>query len=256
MTATVKSIFYRCGAWVGRIDSETRCRFWWRHPTEINFDPVLLVPVDLSKTPEAAREGRIDWDQIQVDDLTDHSDESGVTTLGPWFPDGKMTGAVYLEKTYRERLRDEIRPVFPPPGYPAREYEFMTVVYRHATGNPRAGVRYHGYHARILKEGPGTNAFIAIHQPGRSKASEPPIERTLDLASLHVDTHTDEGGLTEIAHGRGKRKEGAVFIDLVHAKAIGLLTGKDPLASGINVATPGGLIGERIDHLAMRPVSG
>jgi hypothetical protein len=244
---TVKSIFYACGAWVGRVDSETRCRFWSRHPTEINFDPVLMVPLDLSRTPSSSREGRIDWDEIQVDDLRDTNDDSGVTTLGPWFPDGKTTGAAYLEKKYWERLRSDIRPVFPPPGFPARDYEFMTVVYRHASGNPRAGRRYHGYHAKILRDGPGTNVFVAIHQPGRSKASDPPLERTLDLASLDCDTHVDESGLTEIALGKGKRREGALFIYLPRARSIGLLDHKLPSGTGINVLAyqgPGVSVGQ------------
>ena len=59
-----KAIFYGFGAWVGRIDGETRCGFWTRHPAEVNFDPILLIPVDLSKTPSAAQKGKIDWDEI------------------------------------------------------------------------------------------------------------------------------------------------------------------------------------------------
>ena len=255
MTTTVKSIFYACGAWVGRIDSETRCRFWSKHPSEINFDPVLQVPLDLGRTPEAARDGRIDWDQVQVDDLRDASEDTGVTTLGPWFPDGKMTGAAYLETTYWQRLRSDIRPVFPPPGFPARDYEFMTVVYRHASGNARAGRRYHGYHAKILREGPGTTAFLSISQPGRSKASDPPLERTLDLGSLDCDAHVDESGLTEIGLGKGKRKEGALFIHLPRARRIGLFDVKVPAGSGINVAGPLGFIGQFRDA-SLRPASG
>jgi len=236
---TVKSIFYACSAWVGRIDSETRCRFWSTHPAEINFDPVLQVPIDLARSPSSAREGRIEWDEIQLDDLRDANVDSGVTTVGPWFPDGKTSGAVYLAKPYWERLRSDIRPAFPPPGYPARDYEFMTVVYRHASGNARAGRRYHGYHAKILQEGPGTNAFVSIYQPGRSKASDAPLDRTLDLASLDVDAHVDDSGLTEIAIGKGKRKEGALYIHLPRARTIGLFDAKFPSGTGINVAYPG-----------------
>ncbi len=256
MTAAVKSIFCACSAWVGRIDSETRCRFWSTHPAEINYDPALLTPVDLSRTPQCAREGRIDWDEIQVDDLGEKNDENGVTTIGPWFPDGRTSGGVYLAKSYRARLREQIRPEFPPPGFPARDYEFMTVVYKHGTGNARAGNRYHGYHAKILKEGPGNTAYLAIYQPGRSKANDPPLDRTLDLGSLDCDAHTEEGGLTEIAVGKGKRKEGALFIKLPRAKGIGLFGVKLPAGTGINVAGPYGVHAQPVVSLPMRPASG
>lgn len=240
---TGKAVFYASSAWVGRIDSETRCRFWWKHPSEIHYDHALLVPVDLAKTPASAREGRIDWDEIQVDDIRDETDEGGVTTIGPWFPDGKATGAVYLEKTYWDRLRAEHRPAFPPPGYAARDYEFKTVVYKAGTENPRAGIRYHGYHAKIISER-GPSALVAVYTAGNSKGGENPAEHTFNLESIDCDAHVSAGGMTEIAVGEGKKKEGAFFIKLVLARRLGIRESKKPASqlSGESFPSPRGLL--------------
>jgi len=158
-----KAIFYGFGAWVGRIDGETRCGFWPKHPAEVNFDPILLIPVDLSKTPTAAKKGKIDWDEIQVDDFKDGTPSGGVTTIGPMFPDGATTGVVYLEKSYYERLRPEIRPPIKPQASPqdnCGNNRLTAVVYGEAAGNPRAGLRYHAFLARIVSERK-TSALVA-----------------------------------------------------------------------------------------------
>jgi hypothetical protein len=232
---SARSLFYASPAWVGRIEGRTRCGFWPRHPDEVNYDPVLLVPLDLARTPAAAREGRIEWDEIQVDDLQDALDDGGVTSIGPRFPDGRTTGVAYLAKAYRDRLRSRIRPPFPPAGFSARarDYEFMTVVYHDGTDDTRAGQRYHGFHARILKER-GSSAFVAVHHAGRSGGGDPPLERTLDLASLECDAHSTAGGLTEIALGKRKQKEGALFIQLPRAVELGIAH------LGLASAHPGG----------------
>ena len=225
---TIKSVFFGFGAWVGRIDGETRCAFWSRHPSEVNYDQVLLVPVDLLLAPATAQQGRIDWDQIQLDDLRDANVANGVTTLGPWFPDGNVTGAVYLEHSYWERLRPEIRPVFPPAGYAARDYEFMTVVYRSGTENPRAGVRYHGYHGRIVSVLGSGKARVAVYPAGSSMGSDPPVEVTVDFGSKVVDARVDEGGKTEIGLGPNDPQEGAIFLDLAWARSVGIQETKKP----------------------------
>jgi hypothetical protein len=231
----VKSVFYRCSAWVGRIDGETRCAFWSRHPAEVNYDPLLLIPIDLSRTPAAARKGKIDWDEVQLDDFRDDLDDDGMSTVGPWFPDGKTTGVIYLEKSYIERLREEIRPAFPPPGTPARDYELMSVVYRDGTGNARAGLRYQGFHARIDSR---DGSKILVHHGGRSLAKDPPVECALDLGSLDCDAHEDDGGMTRIGHGKGKQREGALFIKVAVATGLNIRGGKEPLGHLIGTGTP------------------
>lgn len=233
----VKSVFYGFGAFVGRIEGETRCAFWSKNPVDVNFDPVLLVPVDLSRTPSAARERKIEWDEIQVDDHREDCDD-GVTTIGPWFPDGKTTGGIYLAKSYWQKLRPEIRPEFPPDG-DSRAYEFMTVVYRDGTAHQRAGIRYHGYHAKIVTER-GNSALVAVHHAGCSQSGDPPIECSFDLLSPDCDAHVQDGGMTEIGLAPGKKKEGALFIRLGRAREIGIREVKRPPGhlSGFDLPTP------------------
>lgn len=233
----VKSVFYACSAWVGRIDGETRCGFWAKNPIEINFDPVLLVPVDLSKTPAMARKGKIEWDEIQVDDGPDGNGGGGLTSIGPWFPDGKTTGVIYLEKQYWGRLRSDIRPPFPPPGFSAKEYEFMTVVYKDGA---RAGKRYVGLQAKILEES-GTTARVGILltcPPPRTNQNPPPknpSEHKFDLSSLDFDAHVSQGGLTEIGTGAGKPKQGALFMEVSRAMKLGIIALKMPPACGVSL---------------------
>jgi hypothetical protein len=229
----VKSVFYACSAWVGRIDGETRCGFWAKNPIEINFDPVLLVPIDLSKTPAMARKGKIEWDEIQVDDGPDGNGGGGLTSIGPWFPDGKTTGVVYLEKQYWGRLRGDIRPPFPPPGFSAKDYEFMTEVYKDGA---RANRRYIGLHAKILEES-GTTAKIGILLtcPPPNQQSKSPSEHKFDLSSLDFDVHVSQGGLTEIGVGPGKPKEGALFMDVGRAMKLGIIALKMPPACGVTI---------------------
>jgi hypothetical protein len=64
----VRSVFVVTGAFLGRVDGETRCGFWADDPSEHGFDHGRLIVVDLARTPSAAAAGQIDWDQVEVDD--------------------------------------------------------------------------------------------------------------------------------------------------------------------------------------------
>lgn len=78
------------------------------------------------------------------------------------------------------------------------------------TGDPRAGNRYAGHHARILDER-GTLARVAVYPPGRSQQPEArPVTMWIDLASPeHCDAGT--ASLTTIGTGDGP-KHGALFL--------------------------------------------
>jgi hypothetical protein len=107
----MRSVFVGTPAFLGRIDGETRCAFWVDEPVDHDFDPGLVLDVDLACTPEAAAAKEIGWDQVQVDDC--FSGPNGVvggTTLGPRWPELRLTGAVYLEQCFAQALPAALRP--------------------------------------------------------------------------------------------------------------------------------------------------
>ncbi|HEU4731647.1 MAG TPA: hypothetical protein VFT22_27315 [Kofleriaceae bacterium] len=204
-------VFRGTGGFLGRIESETRIAFWADEPTEHGFDPARLIAVDLARTPSAAALGEIPFDAVEVDDC--YSGPGGDvrgTTLGPCWPELPLTGAVYLEQRFRDRLPAELRPALPPRFMTGRPHEYTTVLYWPGTGDPRAGKRYAGHHAELLEER-GSLARVAVYPPGTSESANA-VARPMwiDLASAE---QTDGGphSLTEIGLGRGVTR-GALYL--------------------------------------------
>jgi hypothetical protein len=215
----MRSVFLGTGAYLGRIDSETRCAFWAAEPVDHGFDPMLLIDVDLACTPSAAAAKEISWDEVQVEDC--YSGPNGAvagTTLGPRWPEMQLAAAVYLEQGFVDSLPVALRPPCPPAGMTGYPYECMTTVYWPDTDDPRAGNRYAGHHAEILDE-QGTLARVAVYPPGRSQAPNVrPLTMWIDLASPE---HCDDAGpdsLTTIGVGHGP-KAGALFLISGHLAA-------------------------------------
>jgi hypothetical protein len=206
-----RSVFVGTPAFLGRIDSETRCAFWAEEPVDHGFDPQLLIPVDFALTPSAAAAKEISWADVQVDDcFTGPNGAVSGSTLGPGWPELQLGGAVYLEAGFRESLPALVRPACPPAGMTAQPYECMAVVYWPDTDDPRAGRRYAGHCAEILAE-QGSLAHVAVHPPGKSQ--EPnvrPVTMWIDLAS---SDQCDAGveSLTTIGTGAAP-KRGALFL--------------------------------------------
>ena len=50
----MRCVFLGSPAFLGRVDGETRCAFWAGEPVDHDFDPALLIGVDLACTPSAA----------------------------------------------------------------------------------------------------------------------------------------------------------------------------------------------------------
>ena len=57
----MRCVFFGTPAFLGRVEGETRCAFWAGEPVDHDFDPALLVRVDLAYTPSAAAAKEISW---------------------------------------------------------------------------------------------------------------------------------------------------------------------------------------------------
>ena len=206
-----RCVFVGTGAFLGRIDGETRCAFWPDEPSDHGFDPRRLITVDLALTPAAAAAGRIDWAAVQVDDcFAGPNGALGGSTLGPRWPEIRMEGAVYLERAFRLSLPAELRPDCPPKGTDGRACEFMTVVYAPRSDDPRAGKRYAGHYAEVREER-GSLARVAVYPPGTStRPGARGLTMWIDLASPE-QCDAGEDGLTEIGTGDAP-KRGALFL--------------------------------------------
>jgi hypothetical protein len=86
----------------------------------------------------------------------------------------------------------------------------MTTVYWPQVDDPRAGNRYAGHHAEILRE-QGTLAQVAVYPPGKSQApGAHPATMWIDLASSD-QCDAGPGSLTVIGTGNAP-KHGALFL--------------------------------------------
>ncbi len=207
----MRSVFYGTPAFLGRIDSETRCAFWVDEPVDHGFDPQRLITVDLARNPSAAAAKEIPWDTVQADDCFagPNGNVSG-TSLGPRWPELQLAGAVYLERGFVASLPATLRPPCPPAGMNGRPYECTTAVYWPHVHDPRAGKRYAGHHAEILQE-QGTLARVAVYPPGKSQQpGVHPVTMWIDLASAEQCDAGPES-LTTIRTGHGP-KRGALFL--------------------------------------------
>ncbi|HET7502187.1 MAG TPA: hypothetical protein VFK02_14315 [Kofleriaceae bacterium] len=204
-------VFRGTGGFLGRIDGETRIAFWADEPTDHGFDPARLISVDLARTPSAAALGEIRFDAVEVDDCFSGplGDVRG-TTLGPRWPELQLSGAIYLEQRFRDRLPATLCPALPPRFMSGRPYEYTTVLYWPGTEDPRAGKRYTGHHAEVLEER-GSLVRVKVYPPGTSDSPRAAVRPMwIDLASAE---QTDAGpdSLTEIGLGRGVTR-GALYL--------------------------------------------
>jgi hypothetical protein len=207
----MRCVFIGTPGYLGRIDGPTRCAFWAENPDEHQFDPNRLIEIDLACTPSAAQAKEIGWDEVQVDDcFTGPNGNVSGTTLGPSWPELRLTGGVYLEHGFVAALPASLRPISPPPGLGGHPYEYQTTVYWPDLDDPRAGRRYAGHHAEILDER-GSLARVSVYPPGRSaNPATQPVTMWIDLASSEqCDAGPDS--LTAIGT-RDAPKSGALFL--------------------------------------------
>lgn len=207
----MRSVFSMTGAFLGRVDGETRCAFWPDDPAEHGFDPSRLVAIDLARTPNAALAGTIPWEAIEVDDcVTGPNGELSGTTLGPRWPEMQIAGVVLLEERFVRRLPEAIAPACPPRGIGGRDYEYTSVLYWPGCDDPRAGRRYAGHHAEILEER-GSLARVKLYPRGSSES--PDVATTTMWIDLASPEQCDAGpeSLTRIGAG-ARPKSGALFL--------------------------------------------
>jgi hypothetical protein len=102
------------------------------------------------------------------------------------------------------------RPACPPDGMGAYPYEYMTAAYLAYLNDPRAGQRYTGHHAQILRE-QDSLALVCLYPPGASQLpGVRPALTWIDLASSE-QCDAGPGSLTTIGTGDAP-KEGALFL--------------------------------------------
>ncbi|MEV0565133.1 hypothetical protein [Dactylosporangium sp. NPDC050588] len=226
MTASppARTVFVGTPAFLGRIDGVTRCAFWTTEPVEHDFDPARLISVDLARAPSAAVAEEISWADVDVDDCFSAPDgDTGGSTLGPAWPELRLTGAVYLATAFIDRLPPSLRPTPASTGFTGAEYECQSVVYWPGTPDPRAGNRYAGHCAEILEQR-GTLARVAVFPPGRSTdPATSAVTMWLDLASPE---HCDAGPASLTTIG-GPVTRGPLF----------LIAGRVPSPSTTNGST-------------------
>jgi hypothetical protein len=207
----MRTTFIGMGAFLGSIESECRCCVWADEPTDHGFDRSRLISIDLSLTPSRAAAGEIGWGDVRVDDcVLGSSGRPGGTTLGSYWPELQLVGALYMEEKAWRALPEPMRASSPAEGMPGRDYEFMSTVYWPDTDDPRASSRYLGHHAEILEE-VGRLARVAIWPPGESlNPNVEPMALWIDLSSPD-DCDAGPESLTTIGTGDAP-KSGALFL--------------------------------------------
>jgi len=215
-----KLAFFGISAYVGRIDSANRCGFWPDDPHAFNFDPGCLVAIDLSLTPSNAMEGKINWDQVIVED-------HGVTTIGPNWPrpDVKPSlyvGAVYLEQQFLDSLRKMHKLPVPPQHSDAEPYEYQTVF--HFDGD-RKGMRYRGFHVELMHV-TGSKAKVKVFAPGTERERPPHGPYDIDLGSEDIDP-------VDGMAGSGGNMSGPLYVSTAWMKNKPLDGPKLPVGSGL-----------------------
>lgn len=213
-----RTVFYGFGAFVGNLRGVTECDFWPGDPNGLGWAATALIPVDLSKNPQAAAAGHIKIDDIQVDD---HRSDGGLTTIGPRFPGGAPIGAVWLSEAHYKANSHKL-----PRDPNCHDYETTSILYW-SNGSPAK--RYFGFHAKIDAAN-NKLARVAIWSGGTHRSGHNPAGTWwVDLADPDI-----VDPMTQIS--TGGQQEGALFLDAATSRSLTLAWTKQPPGFGFDVA--------------------
>lgn len=202
MTRSTKHIFHAFSAYVGQLTGQTTCKFWPDDPSCFGWDITRAFAVDLSKTPSAARAGKIKWEEVEVDD---HSINAGLTTIGPLFPGGEVIGGVWLHEQHMKKLGLDTSNQ-PQHAY---DYELRCVLY---DCDPHFGDRrFQGFHARLVGS-PAQAGSQQVHRlqvwdAGHAKAKGQAPMWWVDMADAAHPTESTVGSKTAPL-------EGSLYLDV------------------------------------------
>lgn len=218
-----RTVFYGFGAFVGSISGLRTCSWWPDQPANLGWSTAAMVPIDLAKTPMAARANQIPIADIQVDD---HILDGGLTGLGPRWPGGQPISSCWLTETYWLSLGAN-KPPRQAPGVAgdSHDYEWAAIQYWNGELGDR---RFIGFHARILSAQGGL-AHVQIWTAGTGKIpGQPPVTVAwLDLAQV---AHPVDPIATQISIGG--QTEGALFLDADTTKSLQIARTKRPAGQG------------------------
>jgi hypothetical protein len=211
-------VFYGFPAWVGTITSATECRWWASEPGQVDWNPLAMIPTNLSRTPEAALAGKIKSSEVEVDDHTSHG---GRTTIGPLWPSTSVIGACFVRDTVWQALDPTHRPTFPPPSASGHDYEYTMVQYLDGELDNR---RFYGFHARAVSTKDHLT-LVELWNPGTGVANPTPAQSLwLDLAAV-----TDPNGPRV---DPVKQPQGPIFLEHKQVQSIAFIEPKYPIAVG------------------------
>lgn len=209
----MRTIFHLFGAYVGQLTGVTRVGWWAEDPASLGFPLSRLMPIDLSKTPSAARLGTIPPHDILCDD---YRTEGGLNGIGPRFPGGQMIGPMWATEAY---LASAGSPS--PATANVYDYELMMTMYWQGELGDRT---FNGFHARIVAPPQGPLVLVEIWHGGTAQTAAPAGRWWLDLAQVSDPTYT-----TISPTGP---QDGALFLERKTTEQLGLRATKKPAGFG------------------------
>jgi hypothetical protein len=210
----MRTVFHLFGAYVGQLAGVTRVGWWNEDPVATGFPQSRLIPIDLSKTPSAARQGAIPVADIQCDD---YRTEGGLNGVGPRFPGGQMIGSMWLADSYATTVGS---PPFAATG--TYDYELMMTMYWDGELGNRT---FNGFHAQIVGD-QGSLSLVEIWNGGTAQSGAAPAGRWwLDLAAVSDPNYTTISPASPV---------GALFLDRGTQGTIPLFFPKKPPAYGFD----------------------